>query len=184
MLIWLFAIINLATGKPAPIVVTDAEAVQLYQGDIVVRDEGQGETVGIVDLQSTPKRALQELLNLPARVDEVRPIQSINVLQSSDTRIVAQWQVGMLGIHAKFHVWYETDWTEGWTRFGLDETKPNDIKNASGSYHVYPHNGGTRLVYRSDADTESKMPSWIREIHTGRSMRQQIAGIKARAEAN
>lgn len=183
MFIWLLATLHLAVaGVPTPITVTTAEQALLSDGKIVVRDRGLGETIGIVDLQSTPKRTLEALLNLPARVDEVRPIQSIDVLEHSHTRIVARWRVGLLGIHARFHVWYETDWDQGWTQFGLDESQPNDIKHASGSYHVYPHGDGTRLVYRSDADTASKTPTWLREFLTGRSMRQQIAGIKARAE--
>ena len=138
--------------------------------------------MGIADVNSTPKRTLEALLNLPPRVDEVRPIQSIQYLTQTPDRIVAEWKVGMLGINVKFHIWYETDWDKGYTRFGIDTSRENDIHHASGSYHVYEHNGGTRLVYRNDADPKSKVPKWAREMLTSRSMRQQISGIKARAE--
>ena len=184
MLAGLFALTTLAiaAGVPSPITTTPEETAKLRLGEIVVRDNGKGETVGIADLQSTPKRTLEELLNLQPRVDEVRPIQSIRYIERSPNRIIAEWKAGMLGFSARFHIWYETDWEQGYTRFGVDTTRHNDIDHASGSYQVYEHNGGTRLVYRNDADPESKLPSWARELLTSRSMRQQIAGIKARAE--
>ena len=183
MLTWLFLIVAMAmAGVPAPIATTSEEETQLGRGQIVVRDHGKGETIGIADLKSTPKRTLEELLNLKPRVEEVRPIQSIQYIEQTPERIIAEWKVGMLGIHARFHIWYETDWEKGYTRFGVDTTRHNDIDHASGSYQVYAHNGGTRLVYRNDADPKSKLPNWARDLLTSRSMRQQIAGIKARAE--
>ena len=70
MLTWLFAIVTIAAaGIPAPITTTPEEDTQLDRGEIVVRDHGAGETVGIADLKSTPKRTLEELLNLQPRVD-------------------------------------------------------------------------------------------------------------------
>jgi len=183
MVLCLFALVSLATAAiPPPITTTPDEESLLQRGEIVVRDEGHGETIGIADLQSTPKRTLEELLNLQPRVDEVRPIQSIRYIEKSADRIIAEWKVGMFGINARFHIWYETDWKKGWTRFGVDATRHNDIDHASGSYQVYAHKGGTRLVYRNDADPKSKLPNWARDLLTSRSMRQQIAGIKARAE--
>ena len=184
MLSWFLACVvsTAIAAAPPPITTTPNEEAQLRQGEIVVRDHGAGETIGIADLKSTPKRTLQELLNLQPRVDEVRPIQSIQYIEQTPEKIIAEWKVGMLGINASFHIWYETDWEQGYTRFGVDTTRENDIDHASGSYHVYEHNGGTRLVYRNDADPKSKLPNWARELLTSRSMRQQIAGIKARAE--
>ena len=183
MLAWFTACLvkTAIAAVPVPITTTPAEEAMLRQGDIVVRDQGSGETVGIADVQSTPKRTLEALLDLQARVNEVRPIQSIRYIEQTPEKIIAEWKVGMLGINSRFHIWYETDWNQGFTRFGIDTTRENDIDHASGSYHVYAHNGGTRLVYRNDADPKSKVPNWVREMLTSRSMRQQIAGITARA---
>ena len=87
MLLWIFTTLHLALAAvPTPIPVTDAESALLARGEIVVRDQGTGETVGIVDLKTTPKRALEELLNLPARVDEVRPIQPVQIDFMSERR--------------------------------------------------------------------------------------------------
>jgi len=169
---------------PLPIATTTAEDALLAQGEIVIRDHGQGETIGIVDLKAQPKKVLEELLNLKPRVDEVAPIQDITYVERSKERIVAQWKVGMFGINASFHIWYETDWEKGWTRFGVDQTRPHDIDHASGSYQVYAQGTGSRLVYRNDADPQSKLPNWARDLLASRSMRQQISGIKARAEQN
>lgn len=185
MLTWLLALITVAVASvPPPITTTAKEEAQLAEGSIVIRDHGRGETVGIVDLQASPKKVLEELLNLKPRVDEVAPIQDISYLEQSEDRIVAQWKVGMFGINARFCIWYETDWEKGWTRFGVDQTRPHDIDHASGSYQVYAHGTGSRLVYRNDADPGSKLPNWARELLASRSMRQQISGIKLRAEQN
>jgi hypothetical protein len=182
MLSWLLIFMAVAAAVPPPITTTASEEALLGQGEIVIRDHGHGETMGIVDLQAPPNTVLQELLNLKSRVDEVRPIQGIEMVEESKERLVAKWKVGMFGISATFHIWYETDWENGWTQFGVDQTRPHDIDHASGSYQVYPHKTGTRLVYRNDADPGSKLPNWARDLLTSRSMRQQISGIKARAE--
>ena len=185
MFCWLLTLVTVAVASvPPPIATTTAEEAQLSHGEIVIRDHGHGETVGIVNLSATPKKVLEELLNLKPRVDEVVPIQDISYVEQSEERIVAQWKVGIFGIHASFCIWYETDWDKGWTRFGVDQTRPHDIDHASGSYQVYTHGTGSRLVYRNDADPGSKLPNWARELLASRSMRQQISGIKARAERN
>ncbi len=183
MFYWLLTLVAVASVPP-PIATTSTEEAQLAHGEIVIRDHGHGETIGIVDLKASPKRVLEELLNLKPRVEEVVPIREISYVERSPERIVAQWKVGMFGINASFHIWYETDWEKGWTRFGVDQTRPHDIDHASGSYQVYVHGSGSRLVYRNDADPGSKLPNWARELLASRSMRQQISGIKARAEQN
>ena len=173
---------SVLAAVPPPLSVTAAEQEVLREGEIVVRDSGDGAVVGVVDLGAAPPVVLEEVMNLEARVAEVGPIQDITVYARDATGVGARWEVGMFGVSAVFHVRYTVDTESGWCTFSLDGTKENEIASTAGSYQVYASGTGTRLVYRSEASAEGSTPAWLRDFLTSRSMRQQLTGIAARAE--
>jgi len=179
---WLaFASVAFA-APPAHVSTTPQEDAVLQRGLPVIRDRGTGVTIGIVRVNATPETVLTEVMNLTPRVEEVGPIQDLELVETSANRTVAKWTVGMMGLKRSFHVVYTADRSAGSAHFKLDPTRTNGIQHTEGSYWVYPNNGATRLVYRNLTDPESKVPSWMRSALTEGSMVDQLKGIKKRAE--
>ena len=171
-----------AEEVPAPLVLTDEETVLLAAREIVVRDSGQGSVIGVVDVRATPRVLLEEVLNLPARVEEVGPLQQVSIYHEGPSSLKVRMEVGMLGIRAAFHVAYDVDWDAGWCTFHLDPARENDIDSTDGSYQVYAAGDGARLVYRSEATASGPTPGWLRDMLTSHSMTQQMEGMRVRAE--
>jgi len=173
--------VALATA-PTPIAITQQEHAVLQRGLPVIRDSGTGVTIGIVRINATPETVLKEVMNLPPRIEEVGPIQDLELVETSVDRTVAKWTVSMMGVKRSFHVVYTADRTGGSAHFKLDATRTNGIHHTEGSYRVHADEGATRLVYRNLTDPESKVPGWIRSALTEGSMVDQLKGIKKRSE--
>jgi len=151
-------------------------------GELVVRDEGSGKVTAIVDLPASNQIVMEEILNLQARVKEVSSIQALDMYKREADTIGVQWTVGMMGLESQFHVLYTFDYATGWITFQMDESQVNELKAAAGSYQTYQAGEKTRLIYRCDASPQSAVPDWMREMLTGRAMRQQIDGIGRRSQ--
>jgi len=167
---------------PAPLTLTADESKQLMTGEIVVRDGGEGPVIGIAYVAAPPPTVLEEVINLQARVSEVGLIDSLEVYLQEPGRTGAQWNVGAMGFDASFHVLYEHDRDAGWCTFAADGSRENDITTDAGSYQTYAHEAGSLMVYRAGAGSE-EAPGWLKEILQTRSLREQMSGIRARAEA-
>ena len=90
------------------------------------------------------------------------------------------WGAGMMGMSVTFHLDYVIDHANKVLSFDLDRSRATSL---TGSYQV-PHPDGSRLVYRSEDDPNSKVPKWMRAMLTGRPLQDQMHGIRKRAEAN
>lgn len=169
---------------PAPLTLTEAESAQVMSGEIVVREAPgtPSPVIGIAYVKAAPEIVLEEVINLLARVEEVGPIQSLSLYRQDPGVVGAQWNVGMLGFGATFHVLYEYDRASSWCTFASDPSKDNDIETGAGSYQAYAHGDGSLMVYRTGGGAE-EAPSWIKETLQSRGLREQMGGIRARAEA-
>ncbi|MGB0638448.1 MAG: hypothetical protein ACPGTU_03885 [Myxococcota bacterium] len=179
---WLLLFIQVClAAAPAPLQLTPDEEKLVASGELVVRDGGSGKITAIVDLPVSNQIVMEEILNLQARVKEVSSIQDLHMYKREADTLGAKWTVGMMGIESQFHVLYTFDYASGWITFRMDESRANELKAAAGSYQTYRSNGKTRLIYRCDASPQSAVPDWMREMLTGRAMRQQIDGIDRRS---
>lgn len=179
---WLLLFIHVClAAAPAPLQLTPDEKKLVDSGELVIRDGGSGKITAVVDLPVSNQVVMEEVLNLQARVKEVSSIQKLNIYKQDTDTIGAKWTVGMMGLESQFHVLYTFDYATGWITFEMDESQVNELKAAAGSYQTYRANGNTRLIYRCDASPQSAVPDWMREMLTGRAMRQQIDGIERRS---
>ena len=169
--------------SPMALELTEAENTALQANEMVIRESAVGSVIGIVHIKAPPRVVLEEVVNLQARVEEVSLIDDIELYIDENDQKGVRWEVSMVGIDVQFHVLYQIDWENGWCSFDLDPTKENSISASSGSYKTEPIANGTRLYYRSHASSSNAAPSWVRKTLTQHSMKQQINGIKARAEA-
>jgi hypothetical protein len=177
-----------AGAAPPGYTLTPDETAALDEGEIVVRREESdtgGGAVGIAQVAAPPRVVLDEVMNLEARVSENRSIRAVELYaeESRPELIGARWTLSVLGISVVFHLLYDCHRDEGYCSFWLDPTKPNDVEASEGHYLVTPRGSGTRLVYGSRTDTGRPMPGWLRRWLAGRSLHQQVGGIRKRAEA-
>ena len=180
---FLFTAIVAHAALPEPIALNAKDEAALIRGDTLVRDSGKGMAVGILDVAAPPSRVWAEVLNVEPRVQEVGASTGCEVYHRGQDAMKVKWGIGMLGMSASFHLVYVVDHDNMVFSYTLDTTKENDIAYAVGSYQVVARGAESRLIYRSEADPNSKIPGWVRSILTGRPLRQQLQGIKARAEA-
>lgn len=163
-------------------VATDAERAALRTGEIVVRVEDDGWTYAWVQVDATPDRILDAVLDFHARAGDVAAIKEVEVyLDQGDTRGV-RWDLSMAGVKVRFHTLYQIDRAALRTTYVLDESRENDLGDTVGAYTVLSGEGQpSTLVYQARSD--SKAPDWVRKLLTQRSSRAMLGGMKARAEA-
>lgn len=176
-------------GAPAPISVTPEEARQLAAREIVVRPAGgSGSTVAIMDVRSTPEKALAAVLDIPPRAKEVGAITRAEAYGHSPdkarpTHMGASFDLSVLGTKTTFNIEYSIDWSAGYTTYHLDPTRHNDISSSNGSYQVYALDAQTtRLVYRSEVATTGYVPGWVKEKLSSGPLKDLLTGFRGRAE--
>jgi hypothetical protein len=178
-------------APPAEIVLSEKDEAELAARGFVsmlVQTEAGGVTTAVVDSTASPSRAFAAVIDLPPRAAEVGSIEKVDVyLHKPPTateceHIGARFELSVVGRTIVFHTLYDIDRERTWTTFTLDTSKENDIASASGSYHVYAKGSGSRIVYRTAADSDSAVPAWLKKWLTTSSLREQLEGIRARAE--
>ncbi|MBW1877889.1 MAG: hypothetical protein JRJ84_05970 [Deltaproteobacteria bacterium] len=174
---------------PPAVEVSPEEEEDLLARDIVLRVEDTEEganTVAILDVAAPPRKVIDSVMDVTARVDEVGSIKSASVYHHEPTAIPeelgVQWEIRVVGKKIVFHTWYEVDRDLGWCTYRLDAEQENDVKSAAGSYQVYENGTGSRLVYRSAAEAGTSVPSWLKRWLVSGSLKDQLKGIRERAE--
>jgi hypothetical protein len=168
---------------PAAIPLSAEEEAALLAGEVITRDDATWPTLGFAYVKAPPEVVIDQVVNLQARVEEVGPIESLELYIDEPGRKGARWNLGMLGLTTSFHVIYEFDRELGWCTFNLDVTKENGLTATAGSYQAYAWQDGSLMVYRTAA-TGPDAPGWLRKTLEERSLVEQMGGIRARAEAN
>ena len=169
---------------PPPLELTPSDEAALAKGEAVIRDNGDGMAIGIVDANATPEALWSQVLNVEPRVEEVGPSTLCTINSRTQNAMNVTWGAGMMGMSVTFHLNYVIDHQNKVLSFDLDKSKENGIGHSRGSYQVLSRPGGSRLIYRSEDDPNSKIPKWIRAMLTGRPLKDQMHGIRKRAEAN
>ena len=180
-------------GSPPTVSISEQEIARLEKGEVVVRmdagEDGAGAyTIGIVDIDTPPRQALDAALDFPARVGEVSGLKAAEVYlhdtSVSPEKLGARWEIVVVGKTVTWHQLYDIDRTAGTASYDLDPAKENGIKAANGTYQVIALPDGTsRLVYRSISDAGVYVPGWIKNWLAQGSLVDVLEGIKKRAEA-
>ena len=141
------------------------------------------QVTGVVDVRAPADRTWDALLDVEARVGEIRGLKEATVYLREPNRVAAQWVVQVLTSQLRFSIVYDVDRSAGWCRYRLDPSRPNDLVSVEGAYQVLPVTGGTRVIYRSITDTGRQVPDFVRNWLATTSLAAQLVGIRNRAEA-
>lgn len=176
-----------AAAEPTPVDLSAEEEKLLDGREIVIREEGSdsgGFVVGILDVKAPPEKVWAAILDFNARVDDVRSLTKVEIYeQSSEPEMLGvKWVLSVLMQEIVFHIKYEVDRESGWCRYVLDTSKSNDIVSSEGSYQVLSQGTSSRFIYRSRSDSGRRMPGWVRRWLAVDSLRDQMNGIRKRAE--
>lgn len=166
---------------PPPLVVSTAETTQLGAGQLVFREEADGLNIAILDVAASPSAVMAAVLDLAPRVNEISNLLSFEAYNDGPGRKSARWELGASVYAATFHVLYEYDLATGWCVYTLDTSKENDISSVEGSYQVYPVDGGSRLVYRSQQQNNI-LPAWMMKKFARSGAEELLRGIAGRAD--
>lgn len=170
-------------APPPPITTSAAEDAALTARQVVVRYGGAGkETVAILDIAAPPRSVMAAVMDLPPRIREISGMQSVDVYERAPGRVGARWIGGVGFLTITFHILYEFDLDAGWCVYRLDTTKENTITSSTGSYQVYAHGGGSRMVYRTVSEGGGATPESLRKRLAEQSARQMMEGIRKRSE--
>lgn len=178
-------------APPAQVEITDEEAAQLADGDILISLDSTGDsgaqTLAILDVAAPPDVVLAAVMDVEARVDEVGSVKDVSRYHEDKARLPEElgirWELKVVGRTVVFHTFYWVQPDAGWATYVMDTDQDNDLKSVAGSYYAYSNGTGSRLVYRSETETGVSVPNWIRKILVGGSLKDQLGGIRARAEA-
>lgn len=183
---------DIPTSPPEqPTVSTDEEA-KLVAGKIVIRtdvDGDEGKVLGLIEIDASPERVWEEILDLDARAAENKPVQDMEVyadVSKGDWRhIKARWDLRVFGQDITWYNHYRYNASTSYFWFSLDPDNDSDIDKADGYYHVVPSTlieGGTRFIYLADTDTGRKMPQSLKDFLAKHGLKDMLKAIKGRAE--
>ncbi len=191
MLLWPAMALATLPPPPAPLDLTADELSTLADRDVAIRLEQNdtgGLSVGIIEVNATPSQTMDAILDLPPRVSETGALKEVEVYGSAPAAdgnpetMGAKFSLRVMGTSIVFHVSYEIDRPGLWAVSVLDETKENDLVSVYASYQVVSTETGSRIIYRSQSDSGRSIPRWISTWLANNALKDQLTGIRARAE--
>ena len=192
-LILLWPALAFATLPPPPAALdfTADELATLADRQVAIRleqTETGGVSVGIIEVNATPSQTMDAILDLPPRVNETGALKEVEIYEQSPASgatpetMAAKFSLRVMGTSVVFHVKYEIDRAGLWSVSTLDESKENDLVSVYASYQVFATPTGSRIVYRSQSDSGRSIPQWISRWLANNALKDQLTGIRARAE--
>lgn len=172
-------------APPTPPEPTPEELAKLSAREIVVRTETSdagGSVVGLIDVAAAPERTWAAVMDLPARVDAIGALKSVETYDVTDDGLGATWTLKVFGVSVVFSSLYELDRAHWTCVYGLDRSKDNDLSDASGSYQLVPIEGGTRLIYRSTMAAGGPVPGFVKKWLAVDALTEQLTDMRTRAE--
>lgn len=186
------ALADIPTSPPEQPTISADEEAKLLEGKIVIRtdvDGEEGKVLGLIEIDATPERVWEEILDLDARAAENKPVQDMEVyadVSKGDWRhIKARWDLRVLGQDITWYNHYRYNASTSYFWFSLDPENDSDIDKADGYYHIVPStliDGGSRFIYLADTDTGRKMPQSLKDFLAKHGLKDMLKAIKGRAE--
>lgn len=193
LLLWPTLALAALPAPPPPLELTAEEQETIADRDIAIRldetDSG-GTSIGIIDVNASPRATIDAVLDLPPRVNETGALKEVTVTSQAAAsggepeKLSARFALKVMFTNVVFHVNYEIDRDAGWAVSVLDETQENDIVSAYSSYQVIPTETGSRIIYRTRSDSGRSVPDWVKTWLANNALKDQLSGIRARAEAS
>jgi len=180
------------TTPPQPPEVSDDELTKLKAGKLVIRDNVDDvpwKVMGIIEIDASPERVWEEILDFDARLAENKPAKAMEVyedrVEGETHHYKARWDIRVFGQDITWYNHYRYIPSQSYFWFSLDPDEDSDIAKADGYYHVFPSaviDGGSRFVYLADTDSGRRMPDAIRVWMAHHGMKDMLKAIKKRAE--
>ncbi|MFT6144449.1 MAG: hypothetical protein ACJAZO_001859 [Myxococcota bacterium] len=193
VLLWPALAFAVLPPPPAILDLTADELSTLSDRDVAIRleqtDTG-GMSIGIIDVAATPSQTMDSILDLPPRVNETGALREVEVYDPAvatggePEKLSARFGLRVMGTSIVFYVNYEIDRPGLWAVSTLDETKENDLVSVYASYQVFATGTGSRIIYRSQSDSGRSIPQWISRWLANNALKDQLIGIRARAEGS
>ncbi len=189
--IWALALLGAAPPVPE---VDEAEEARLADGKMVLRsgiDGNPWKMLGIIEIDASPERVWEEILDFDARLAENKPAKAYEMYRDEtvggERVMAARWDLKILGQEITYYNVYHYDEASSYLWFTLDEDEESDIVKADGAYLIVPSptvDGGSRFFYFIEMDSGRSMPDAFREFLTNHSLKDMLKAIKRRAEAS
>lgn len=183
----MIALLSLAVLAAAPptVELSADELAKLAAREVVTRQDptdGGTYTIGVIDVNAPTGKTFDAVVDFEARIGEVGGLESVTRYLNEPKRVGARWELVVVGKRVSFTTIYDLDRAAGIAAYAMDKTQPNDLERVEGSYVVLPNGTGSRIVYRSIADSGMYVPGWIRSWLANSSLVEVLEGMRARAE--
>ncbi len=158
---------------------TRAETFTNEQG----KSAGRG--TGAIVIERSIKDVWTTLSAFEKRVEYMPRIKSLVVLEHSATRARIRQEIDASVTTARYTAWYELDEPNHTIRWTLDKSAPgNTVVNVEGDYRAFEL-GPTRtlLVYRASVDSGLRVPRFVQNYMTTKSIPDLLHALKQRVES-
>lgn len=190
-ILWLLMSVSMA-AKPAHVPPSETEWAEVVEGKAVTRgapDLSPPGAYGWVEIEATPDQIWAVLNNPSVAVEASGAVTSCDKYLDEPTatgrRIALHYVLNVAWTEVSYHVMRDFRPGEGVMTWRLDDTKDNDLVSSSGHYVLLPGKtaGHTLLVYQSQADSGRRIPQWIQQSLSQRSLRKYLSFVRDAAEA-
>jgi carbon monoxide dehydrogenase subunit G len=172
---------------------TDAEFARALKGEVPThaesflspRGRSAGRGVGAIVID----RPLDDVWAVISRYDDkaeyVPRLEKVEILDRQPDRLHIRMRVNASVTTARYTAWFKLDEKEHAIHWKLDgEARDNTIADCDGDYLLFAlEPARTLVVYRSFVDTGLRVPRFIQEYMSERSIPNLLRAIKKRVES-
>ena len=180
-------------GRPAIPEMSESEVQKLSQGKVVIRDDpGPSDLTGVqglVEIAASREAIWDVLLDLELIRDANNSVKSLDGYRDEvgpdGTRYIGlHYVLGVMMTEVEYYTLREFHREEDYLTWALDPDFDSDVKATQGHYVLYPGKtpGTQLLVYLTRVDSGRKIPAWIQEYLTGRTLKSYLDFVKTASE--
>lgn len=176
----------------ATVGLTEPELAAALRGEVPTRSETQstdsgqakGQGIGAVVIDRPLAEVWAVVSHFEDKAEYMPRLEKVEVLEKSPRRLRARMTVDASVKFARYTAVFVLDPDQHTIVFSLDKTAPdNTIKDTSGGYSLFEVSAEkTLVVYRSSVDTGLKIPRFIADYMSRRSIPNLLRAIKKRVE--
>ena len=176
---------SLGLAPPPPESLSAAEEATLASRQVMQRYVPERSfLLAAIDVNADPDLTFREVMDIGARVGEVKGFQRVVIYIDEPTRRAAEIHIGFATFEGVVNIDFRVDAAARFTQFGLDPGRKSDMNPTSGSYEVGPRGAGCRILYRSSMSGVAFAPDWLQKYMATTASRELLIGIRNRAERN
>ena len=166
---------------------TAAEFTQIEAGEILLDSQKfstpdgttRGRALAVGFIRASKDKLLETLLDYASYPQYMSRMQKAEVYERTTTQVNVKFTIKLL-ITVVYHLKHYFNRATGTMTWELDRSKPNDIRDTTGSWYFQPYKNGCIAFYSVTVDSGHAIPGWLEDYMTKRDLPNILRAVRTR----